>query len=283
MPRGEMSAERDAIAERVVEFKDYNELPLVSTGCDSYASWDPRFKDLSPMLETNAIVDRIMQILPHRRWEDEHLVITGGEPFLNNFLIDIVNGVKSTPLIEIYTGLGVNYARLDRLLKELSQYTSIKLMISAEGVDNFAEFNRYGTKWDEFQKKVDLIVSSGIRFEFSVTLSNLTLLGFAEFYEKYKQYTIDITFAYQPTMMAPYVLDEQSKLTILEQLKDIPKEIFDKINRSIKQTPTELQRLNLKEFLLEFTSRHEDLSLSIFPTNFLNWIGIAHVVQQSSS
>ena len=82
MPRGEMSAERDVIAERMVEFTDYNELPLVSTGCDSYASWDPRFKDLSPMLETNAIVGRIMQILPHRRWEDEHLVITGGEPLL---------------------------------------------------------------------------------------------------------------------------------------------------------------------------------------------------------
>jgi len=82
MPRGEMSIERDAIAERMVEFQDYNELPLVSTGCDSYASWDPRFKDLSPMLETDAIVDRIMQILPHRRWEDEHLVITGGEPLL---------------------------------------------------------------------------------------------------------------------------------------------------------------------------------------------------------
>ena len=82
MPRGEMSAERDAIAERMVEFKDYNELPLASTGCDSYASWDPRFKDLSPMLETNAIVHRIMEILPHKRWEDEHLVITGGEPLL---------------------------------------------------------------------------------------------------------------------------------------------------------------------------------------------------------
>jgi len=82
MPRGEMSAERDVIAERMIEFQDYNELPLVSTGCDSYASWDPRFKDLSPMLESNAIVDRIMQILPHHRWEDEHLVITGGEPLL---------------------------------------------------------------------------------------------------------------------------------------------------------------------------------------------------------
>jgi 7-carboxy-7-deazaguanine synthase len=63
-------------------YTSYNDLPLVSTGCDSYASWDPRFKDLSPMLTSDAIVDRIMEILPFKKWEDEHLVITGGEPLL---------------------------------------------------------------------------------------------------------------------------------------------------------------------------------------------------------
>jgi len=82
MPRGELSVERDAVAERVVEFKDYNELPLVSTGCDSYASWDVRFKDLSPLVESDGIVERIMEMLPHGEWHDEHLVITGGEPLL---------------------------------------------------------------------------------------------------------------------------------------------------------------------------------------------------------
>ena len=82
MPRGELSNEREAIADRIVEFKDYNELPLVSTGCDSYASWDARFKDLSPLVETDGIVERIMEMLPHGEWRDEHLVITGGEPLL---------------------------------------------------------------------------------------------------------------------------------------------------------------------------------------------------------
>jgi organic radical activating enzyme len=54
----------------------------VSTGCDSYASWDPRFKNLSPMLTSDAIADRICEILPYNGWKDEHLVITGGEPLL---------------------------------------------------------------------------------------------------------------------------------------------------------------------------------------------------------
>ena len=82
MPKGHLSNEIEAIAGRIAEFKKYEELPLVSTGCDSYASWDPRFKDLSPMLTSDVIVDRIMEIIPHNEWKDEHLVITGGEPLL---------------------------------------------------------------------------------------------------------------------------------------------------------------------------------------------------------
>ena len=82
MPKGQLSTEVESIAQRISEFKSYEELPLVSTGCDSYASWDPRFKDLSPMLTTDAIAERICEILPFNEWKDEHLVITGGEPLL---------------------------------------------------------------------------------------------------------------------------------------------------------------------------------------------------------
>ena len=80
MPRGELSEEANNI--NPINFAEYKDLPLVSTGCDSYASWDPRFKDLSPLLTTEAITNRITEILPFKEWRDEHLVITGGEPLL---------------------------------------------------------------------------------------------------------------------------------------------------------------------------------------------------------
>lgn len=91
MPKGQKSDERFNIKAEI--YKDYKSLPLVSTGCDSYASWDPRFKHLSPVRSTDDIADSIISLLPKNRWEDVHLVITGGEPLLGwqKEYIDLLN------------------------------------------------------------------------------------------------------------------------------------------------------------------------------------------------
>ena len=106
MPRGEVSHEATDIAathKMIESFQKYEDLPLVSTGCDSYASWMPEFKDLSPMLTTDAIAERIMGIIPFGEWRDEHLVITGGEPLLGwqRAYPELLNHPKMTALKEI--------------------------------------------------------------------------------------------------------------------------------------------------------------------------------------
>lgn len=80
MNKGEKSVERFKVDADT--YKEYKTLPLVSTGCDSYASWDPRFKHLSPLLSVDTISDTIIDLLPGNKWGDSHLVITGGEPLL---------------------------------------------------------------------------------------------------------------------------------------------------------------------------------------------------------
>lgn len=79
---GEKTTEVDAVIKDLTEYKTYDELPLVSTGCDSYAAVYPEFKNLSPMLTTDEIVANCLKLLPYNEWRDEHLVITGGEPLL---------------------------------------------------------------------------------------------------------------------------------------------------------------------------------------------------------
>ena len=92
-----------AIIQEVTPFKKYEELPLVSTGCDSYASWHPSFKDLSPMLTSDAIAERVAEILPFNEWRDENLVITGGEPLLGwqRAYPDLLDHPKMSSLKEI--------------------------------------------------------------------------------------------------------------------------------------------------------------------------------------
>lgn len=84
---GEKSTEADDVAQVVHMYNTFEELPLVNTGCDSYASWHPAFKELSPTYTTEELVDAMLALTPNKDWvqangNDVHLVITGGEPLL---------------------------------------------------------------------------------------------------------------------------------------------------------------------------------------------------------
>jgi organic radical activating enzyme len=84
---GEKSTEADEVAKKVHLYKDFLQLPLVNTGCDSYASWHPEFKHLSPNYTTEELVAKMLALTPNGKWvqhngNDVHLVITGGEPLL---------------------------------------------------------------------------------------------------------------------------------------------------------------------------------------------------------
>lgn len=87
LPVGEKTTEPDDIGKVVHLYPTFNDLPLANTGCDSYASWHPAFKHLSPNYSVEQAIDAMLDLTPNNHWEqangnDVHLVITGGEPLL---------------------------------------------------------------------------------------------------------------------------------------------------------------------------------------------------------
>ncbi len=148
MPRGELSNEAENIDPSL--YTEYKSLPLVSTGCDSYASWDPRFKHLSPLLSTDAIADAIVDTLPHKEWRDEHLVITGGEPLLGwqRAYPDLLDYPKMQGLKEITFETNGTM----RLTKEFKEYLNKWVMKNDNREITFsvsAKLPCSGEPWDD--------------------------------------------------------------------------------------------------------------------------------------
>lgn len=125
MPRGEFSTERLDIDPK--DYKNYNDLPLVHTGCDSYASWDVRFKHLSPMMTITSIVDKMEEMLPNGIFGDNiHLILTGGEPLLGwqRTYIDLLEEI-------LERGMDLNFLTFEtngtqKLTEELLNYLDIR-------------------------------------------------------------------------------------------------------------------------------------------------------------
>ena len=213
------------------------------------------------------LVDEVNSVMPGVK----ELTITGGEPFLNNQLLSMIESAKSCNKIILYTGLGVGNTRFERILNQLKSYPNLELRISAENVGKYLEFNRYGINADEFLHKIKLINDSGVKHRFHLTLSNLTIFGVAEFFKTFPNCDTIVTFAYQPDFMAINVLDETSKKYLLDELKILPTDDYNKIVKSIASAPTVEQRNNLKTFVNRFVSVR-NLDLNIYPTNFIEWI-----------
>lgn len=66
---------------------DFNDLPIIHTGCDTYASIYPEFKKLMMDRTVDEVVEHLLSLTPNGCWtqdngQDIHLIFTGGEPLL---------------------------------------------------------------------------------------------------------------------------------------------------------------------------------------------------------
>jgi len=65
----------------------FEDLPIIHTGCDTYASIYPEFKHFNKLAEVDEVVEHLLSLTPEGKWtmdngQDIHLIMTGGEPLL---------------------------------------------------------------------------------------------------------------------------------------------------------------------------------------------------------
>lgn len=204
------------------------------------------------------------------------IIISGGEPFLSRYLVDILKENSHVPEIKIFTGLGVDLKRFERLVDILTEHKNVILAVSADSVGDLYEFNRYGMQWQDFLNKVKLLTDKNIKFGFSSVISNLTVSGFADFYQQFRDRYIQIECVYNPNFLAPHILDARTKNKTIEHIASTDYEHKQIIIDSMKPEATKQQQADVAKFLTEFVSRRPGLSMNALPQTFVDWI--THVV-----
>jgi 7-carboxy-7-deazaguanine synthase len=71
----------------IAKTEKFTDLPIIHTGCDTYASIYPEFKDFNKLAEVDEVVEHLLSLTPEGKWtmdngQDIHLIMTGGEPLL---------------------------------------------------------------------------------------------------------------------------------------------------------------------------------------------------------
>jgi organic radical activating enzyme len=204
------------------------------------------------------------------------IIISGGEPFLSKYLVDIVKENHHVPEIRIFTGLGVDTKRFERITDILAKCKNVILVVSADSTGTSYEFNRYGMAWSDFLYRVEILTRRQLKFEFSSVISNLTVSGFAEFYKQFGDRHIRIECVYNPNFLSPHILDTATKNQALADIESIDYEHKQIIIDSMQSDPTAQQRADVARFLHEFVARRPGLTLSALPKTFTDWI--EHVV-----
>jgi organic radical activating enzyme len=128
----------DMIRREPERYKKFEDLPLVSSGCDTYASIYPEFKRFNEQDDVATIVQKMHDIIPGHTWDrgwndDVHLVITGGEPLLGyqRLYPDMIQQCRANGL----RNLTFETNGSQELYPEVQQYL-------------FEEFTRYGRDYD---------------------------------------------------------------------------------------------------------------------------------------
>lgn len=199
----------------------------------------------------------------------EEVLITGGEPFLYNNLVDIVDMFRDQK-ITIVTGLGIKKQRLISMLEKLSN-KNITIAVSGENTNSFYEFNRYGQSYQDFLDNLDLIKEK-FSLRYHCVISNLTLFDFENYADNIVGNSpILITPVTDPDFMSPWVVDEISRQRSIDRfLKSKNKHVNGLIDL-LKNQPTERERSQMAGWMRRFAATR-NLDLAIFPASFLRWL-----------
>ena len=115
----------------------FEDLPIIHTGCDTYASIYPEFRHFNKLATVDEVVEHLISLLPEGKWtmdngQDIHLIMTGGEPLLawQRLYVDLFNHPKMQDLKHVTFETNTTQLLHDDLFEYINSQTRIHFTFS---------------------------------------------------------------------------------------------------------------------------------------------------------
>jgi organic radical activating enzyme len=196
--------------------------------------------------------------------------ISGGEPFLYNNLHNLVSE-STAKTIRINTGLGVDPVRFQQQIDNIKHIKNIEILVSGETIDKLYELVRYGNEFERFKTNLQTVQQSGLKHTMVSVISNLTVLGIADFYRQYQEVESYFVLCNDPEFLSVNVLDDTTKAIVIEQIQKLDHPVKSIILENIVKPATLQQHKDFSKYIQEFASRR-NIVLNMLPDSLINWI-----------
>ena len=157
-----------------------------------------------------------------------HLLIYGGEPLINDEVIDYlkyltISGISKNIRLTLNTN-GTLYS--EELISIFKKFQFVDLFLSIDDIEKRFEYQRWPAKWAKIDSNIQNYAKLGgnIKVEFYPSVSVLNIVNIEETLTKLSTYNISITFnniIHDPRVLSLRNLPKEHKTELIEKLNDI--------------------------------------------------------------
>lgn len=137
---------------------------------------------------------------PFKRWCDKflknslHIKFTGGEPFMNPYLLDTLHSIPDTQKKKCILHFTTNLTKVNQeILKIFDKFKEIWLSVSVEGIGDLLAYARYGHQWDNLEKNLSTVMGKkNVHVGVSHVVQAPTFIGIKDLINYFDKKQIDI-------------------------------------------------------------------------------------------
>lgn len=213
-------------------------------------------------------IDKVLQLFQNQNTRS--ITLRGGEPFLIPQIKQAItesiklNCAKNIDL-EIVTNCTVFD---DSWIEILNKFKSVTLICSIDAVGDRYEYIRYGAKWSEVDKNIQLMKQiKNVKLSINSVVQNLNLMGINELinWAQTNDLYIVLTKLQYPECLSIDVLPSQIKQNAIDKLKKISYNKVENLKELIEilNVPVELNTVLWEEFksMILLKDNHRKVSI----------------------